>query len=640
MRLTVLTNLIVSIIFLPFVFGDTAKSWECQATTEGDLEDSIENIGLGLIVSADCTSNDGEQLTVTDDSMLGVNYNLVINFSNGDVFRGENKHGSLFGTSTVYEKSDDDRVLITGPVKNLIIDGIGEITYKDGSIYKGNIYFSEPNGEGKRTFVNGTIFKGEFVKGKFSSGEFSYKSGSNYRCQNINENICYGYTEITYSTGEKYFGNQINAKPNGFGRLEYKNGAVYEGIFRDGVRDGVGTYFYESSSEFYSKFEGTYLNDNAVRGSIFDKENRLVYSGEFDGEGNYHGQGTEFFEDAFFTGEFKNNLADGYGRYVHNSGWSYEGQFRDGNYNGSGTLLIYGESYVGNFKDGYLEGEGTYTDSNIRYEGNFNESLFHGFGKVTFLDTGEIVNGKFEKGEYIGLSDKVPSKVFKRVALVIGNDLYETGRLDNAVNDSMGIKLALEKSGFRVIHAKDLNQETFLEKLDEFENILGTSGPNTEALFYYAGHAVQVDGINYLNPIDAKINTKYDLEIRSVNLSRIFSILDKTISGIKIVILDACRNNPFNSFVRSPQLGLAQMNAPTGTYISYSTAPGSVALDGTADGYGYFTGSLVNAINTPGLTIEEVFKKTRLSVISLTDGQQIPWEASSLLGDFYFQKEN
>ena len=119
-----------------------------------------------------------------------------------------------------------------------------------------------------------------------------------------------------------------------------------------------------------------------------------------------------------------------------------------------------------------------------------------------------------------------------------------------------------------------------------------------------------------------------------MNLSRIFSILDKTISGIKIVILDACRNNPFNSFVRSPQLGLAQMNAPTGTYISYSTAPGSVALDGTADGYGYFTGSLVNAINTPGLTIEEVFKKTRLSVISLTDGQQIPWEASSLLGDF------
>ena len=169
--------------------------------------------------------------------------------------------------------------------------------------------------------------------------------------------------------------------------------------------------------------------------------------------------------------------------------------------------------------------------------------------------------------------------------------------------------------------------------------IFGTSGPNTEALFYYAGHAVQVDGINYLNPIDAKINTKYDLEIRSVNLSRIFSILDKTISVIKIVILDACRNNPFNSFVRSPQLGLAQMNAPTGTYISYSTAPGSVALDGTADGYGYFTGSLVNAINTPGLTIEEVFKKTRLSVISLTDGQQIPWEASSLLVIFTSKKK-
>ena len=640
MRLTVLTNLIVSIIFLPFLFGDTAKSWECQATTEGDLEDSIENIGLGLIVSADCTSNDGEQLTVTDDSMLGVNYNLVINFSNGDVFRGENKHGSLFGTSTVYEKSDDDRVLITGPVKNLIFDGIGEITYKDGSIYKGNIYFSEPNGEGELIFADGTTYDGEFIDGEFSSGEFKYSSGDIFRCQTINENICYGYTEIIYSDGPRYLGNYINDKWNGSGRLEFKSEAVYEGIFLNGQKHGLGTYFYEPSNDFWSKFEGLYLNDDPIQGSLFDKENRLVYSGEVDEKLNYHGQGTLFYEDGFYSGEFKNDVPDGFGRYVHDNGWFYEGQFRDSNWNGPGKLAFSDETYIGNFKDGYLEGEGTYIDSNIRYEGNFNESLFNGFGKVTFLDTGETVNGQFEKGEYIGLSDKVPSKTFKRVALVIGNDLYETGRLDNAVNDSIGIKLALERSGFRVIHAKDLNQVTFLEKLEEFENILGASGPNTEALFYYAGHAVQVDGINYLNPIDAKINTKYDLEIRSVNLSRIFSILDKTISGIKIVILDACRNNPFNSFVRSPQLGLAQMNAPTGTYISYSTAPGSVALDGTIDGYGYFTGSLVSAINTPGLTIEEVFKKTRLSVISLTDGQQIPWEASSLLGDFYFQKEN
>ena len=101
----------------------------------GDLEDSIENIGLGLIVSADCTSNNGEHLIVTNDSTLGLNYNLI-RFDNGNVFRGENKDGSLFGTTTVYEKSDDERILITGPVKNLIFDGIGEITYKDGSIIK------------------------------------------------------------------------------------------------------------------------------------------------------------------------------------------------------------------------------------------------------------------------------------------------------------------------------------------------------------------------------------------------------------------------------------------------------------------------------------------------------------------------
>tara|TARA_B100001057_G_scaffold487638_1_gene570680 strand:- start:1521 stop:1874 length:354 start_codon:yes stop_codon:yes gene_type:complete len=115
--------------------------------------------------------------------------------------------------------------------------------------------------------------------------------------------------------------------------------------------------------------------------------------------------------------------------------------------------------------------------------------------------------------------------------------------------------------------------------------------------------------------------------------------MEKSIAGIKIVILDACRNNPFTSFSRSPVLGLAQMNAPSGMIISYSTSPGSVALDGTAEGYGYFTGSLINAINTPGLTIEQVFKKTRQSVVSLTNRQQIPWESSSLLGDFYFNQD-
>ena len=104
------------------------------------------------------------------------------------------------------------------------------------------------------------------------------------------------------------------------------------------------------------------------------------------------------------------------------------------------------------------------------------------------------------------------------------------------------------------------------------------------------------------------------------------------------MILDACRNNPFKSFSRSSDLGLAQMDAPSGTFIAYSTSPGKIALDGSAGNYSFYTGSLISNIAIPGMTIEEVFKNTRRDVVRLTSREQIPWEASSLLGDFYFQK--
>ena len=158
------------------------------------------------------------------------------------------------------------------------------------------------------------------------------------------------------------------------------------------------------------------------------------------------------------------------------------------------------------------------------------------------------------------------------------------------------------------------------------------------SLFYYAGHASQVDGINYLNPVDTVIRDESDLELESINARKILNILDTNREGIKIMILDACRNNPFKTFSRSSDLGLAQMDAPSGTFIAYSTSPGKIALDGSAGNYSFYTGSLISNIAIPGMTIEEVFKNTRRDVVRLTSREQIPWEASSLLGDFYFQK--
>ena len=123
-------------------------------------------------------------------------------------------------------------------------------------------------------------------------------------------------------------------------------------------------------------------------------------------------------------------------------------------------------------------------------------------------------------------------------------------------------------------------------------------------------------------------------------MNRVFEVLNESIDGVKIAILDSCRNNPFVSSIRSSKQGLAQMSAPPGTIIAYSTAPGETAIDGSSKGFGIYTGSLIEAINQPGLRIEEVFKETRKSVVRITKGQQIPWDSSSLISDFYFIKEN
>lgn len=222
----------------------------------------------------------------------------------------------------------------------------------------------------------------------------------------------------------------------------------------------------------------------------------------------------------------------------------------------------------------------------------------------------------------------------RRVALVVGIGAYETASLKNPVNDAQDIAQALRELGFEVAYRENLNQNDLKRSIRGFGEQVRDSDI---ALFYYAGHGIQVKGSNYLVPIGAKIEREEEVEYECVDAGFVLAAMENA-PGTKIVILDACRNNPFARGFRSASRGLATMTAPSGTLVAYATAPGSVASDGDARN-GLYTQELLKFMRHPGLSIEEVFKRVRVSVLGLTQGKQTPWESSSLIGDFYFIKE-
>jgi hypothetical protein len=220
----------------------------------------------------------------------------------------------------------------------------------------------------------------------------------------------------------------------------------------------------------------------------------------------------------------------------------------------------------------------------------------------------------------------------ERLALVVGNSAYQTASLKNPLNDAEDMTATLRKLGFEVILKKDADQRTMEDAIRSFGRQLSNGGVG---LFYFAGHGVQIEGRNYLMPVDARIESESDVKYEAVDAGRVLGKMEDAKNQLNIVILDACRNNPYARAFRSDQSGLARMDAPAGSLIAYATAPGDVAADGP-ERNGIFTKHLIRHMKTPNLTIEQVLKRVRIDVARQTNGRQIPWEASSLMGDFYF----
>lgn len=220
-------------------------------------------------------------------------------------------------------------------------------------------------------------------------------------------------------------------------------------------------------------------------------------------------------------------------------------------------------------------------------------------------------------------------------ALVIGNGAYQgCNALNNPVNDARDTAAKLTSYGFHIILSTDATRVEMDRKLREFRELLKS---NDVGMFFFAGHGMQIEGTNYLLAVDTDTSSELDTKHSSLSLDKVIDTMAKSDATMKIVILDACRNNPWErAWHRSPEMrGLASVYAPKGTIIGFATSPGEVAKDGTGRN-GTYTAALLQHIDAADCSIEAMFKRVRNTVAAETHGKQTSWEHTSLSGEFYF----
>lgn len=220
-----------------------------------------------------------------------------------------------------------------------------------------------------------------------------------------------------------------------------------------------------------------------------------------------------------------------------------------------------------------------------------------------------------------------------RYALVIGNSRYGMAPLANPANDANAIAAALKQTGFSVDLQLDAKKGAMESAIRGFAGSLGKQP--AVGLFYFAGHGLQLNWRNFLVPVDAALKTADDVPKQAVDIAALLEGLTQARNPMNIIILDACRDNPFESGVKTTGKGLSQMDAPIGTLLAYATAPGNTASDGSGAN-GLYTENLLREMKKPEAKIEDIFKRVRLNVRRASAGTQVPWESTSLEDDFYF----
>ena len=237
------------------------------------------------------------------------------------------------------------------------------------------------------------------------------------------------------------------------------------------------------------------------------------------------------------------------------------------------------------------------------------------------------------------LAGSTAARAENRLALVIGESAYRAvTALPNPANDARAMSKFLNDAGFEVTTADDLTRAEMNRTVGDFVGRIAAEGPDTVALVFYAGHGLQIDGENYLVPVDVDPKREADIPLQAVRLDDVLNTLNSVPTKMRILLLDACRNNPFPAINQTAGHGLAMVDTKSGapgTFLSYSTSPGAEAEDGNGADSPYTT-ALLSAAREPGVPIEEAFKRVRVAVNKATDGRQTPWDSSSLTDDFRF----
>lgn len=432
---------------------------------------------------------------------------------------------------------------------------------------------------------------------------------------------------LTFADGESYSGEFRRDKFHGRGVQTLANGQVYTGDFVGGQREGQGVITWPNGDRFSGGFR----------------------AGKRNGPGTF-----TWASGARFVGQYQDDTAQGVGTYATPSGERFVGEYRQGKRSGQGieyrpdgSVNRSGLWEAGVLKSAFAIEPGRFPFGALESAGA--PGTAPAIGSLIPSSAGSAASSRAElqrPAVQASLtsppeepSPAVAARPERRVALIIGNSAYKTHPLVNPAHDATDLDTALRGLGFKTTLLRDA---TIAQMRSATRLFAEDAASSDVALIFFAGHGIESKGRNFLVPVSADIKHEYELEDQAYDAGRWLEMLEgirgSNRQRVNIVILDACRNNALARSWRSSGTGLARMDAPTGTFVAFATAPGKVALDGDRQRNSPFTKNLLRAIQTPDLPIELMFKEVRRLVLEETRNQQVPWDNSSLVGDFVFRR--
>lgn len=554
--------------------------------------------------------------------------------------------------------------LYIGEFKNGQRSGYGYYRFKNKDEYIGDWDNNRRHGYGVYIYASKGLFR------KYA-GEWknNMRSGMGIMYYQNNAPAKFGiWKDNKFVTKYHSIGCQEGDCHDGYGVYVWSDGSRYEGMYKNGKRAGQGTYYYPRGA----KYIGTQANGKRNGRGKYHYPNGKRYIGEWlnekkQGKGTMYARGKVAQHGCWSSGRYvgtpqncggqRVNQADTEGPIVkitkpevNSRGTEIVIQSREITVAGtatdpSGIRRVRVNGYVATLgtpgrttkgfaaKVVFAEGQTSFWVEATDMYGNTAKRAF-----TLKIGGSPIVSELAQKGKEPALPiDRIFTE--KRTALVIGNANYKEVPLRNPVNDARAMGNKLRTLGFDVLLHTNVNQGDMKQAIRDFGEKLERDGG--VGMFYYAGHGLQTGGQNFLVPVNAKIQKPLDIELESVKLQRILNEMEFAKNRLNIVVLDACRDNPYAGvFERERSTATNGLAAPTrapiGTFIAYSTSPGRAASDGSGQ-HGLYTEELLRALElAEGMKLEDVFKMVRSKVRLRSKGRQIPWENSSVEGDFYF----